>query len=110
MIRDDCIMKGPRIYKRVYGVLFTCSTTRAVHLDVALDYGTESVLQTIRRLMANKGDIRQIVSNPGSQLQGAAKELSEWRKNWDPDLERTRDSSGVSSWLIHSIRMEEPRV
>ena len=35
--------------------------------------------------MASKGDIRQIVSDPGTQLQGAAKELSEWRKKWDPE-------------------------
>ena len=35
--------------------------------------------------MANKGDIQQIVSDPGTQLQGAAKELMDWRKNWDID-------------------------
>ena len=35
--------------------------------------------------MANKGDIQQIVSDPETQLQGAAKELIEWRKNWDID-------------------------
>ena len=34
--------------------------------------------------MANKGDVREIVSDPGSQLKGAARELSDWRKNWDP--------------------------
>ena len=85
VIRDDCIKKGPRVFKKVWGVLFSCSTTRAVSLDVALDYGTESVLHTIRRLMANKGDVREIVSDPGSQLKGAARELSDWRKNWDPE-------------------------
>ena len=35
--------------------------------------------------MANKGDVREIVSDPGSQLKGAARELSDWRKNWDPE-------------------------
>ena len=64
MIRDDCV-------KKVYGVLFTCSATRAIHLDVSLDYGTESMLHTIRRLMASKGDIRQVVLDPGSQLVSA---------------------------------------
>ena len=33
--------------------------------------------------MASKGDIRLIISDPGSQLVCAAKELSAWRKNWD---------------------------
>ena len=85
LIRDDCVKRGPRIFKKVWGVLFSCSTTRAVYLDVALDYGTEALLHTIRRLMANKGNIRQIVSDPGSQLEAADKELSDWRKNWDPE-------------------------
>ena len=43
--------RGPRIYKKVWGVIFTCTLTRGVHLDVAMDYSTESVLHTIRRLI-----------------------------------------------------------
>ena len=26
-IRDDCVKKGPRIYKKVWGVLFTCTAS-----------------------------------------------------------------------------------
>ena len=85
-IRDDCVKKGPRIYKKVWGVIFTCTLTRGVHLDVAMDYGTESVLHTIRRLMAVKGDVKLIISDPGSQLKGASKELISWRKDWDEQM------------------------
>ena len=84
-IRDDCVKKGPRIYKKVYGVIFTCASTRAVHLDVAVDYSTEAVIHTLRRLMAVRGDVRMIISDPGSQLVGASRELSEWRKGWNQD-------------------------
>ena len=46
MIRDDCVMKGPRIYKKVWGVLYTCTLTRGIYLDVVTDYSTESILHT----------------------------------------------------------------
>ena len=85
-IRDDCIKKGPRIYKKVWGVIYACAATRAVYLDVSIDYSTEAVLHTVRRLLAHKGDVRMIVSDPGSQLVGASKELLSWRKGWDMEL------------------------
>ena len=78
--------RGPRIYKKVWGVLFTCTLTRGVHLDVAMDYSTESVLHTIRRLLAAKGEVKLIISDPGSQLKGANKELASWRKDWDEQM------------------------
>ena len=85
-IRDDCVKKGPRIYKKVWGVVYTCAATRAVYLDVSIDYSTQAVLHTIRRLLAQKGDVRMIVSDPGSQLVGASKELLSWRKGWDMEM------------------------
>ena len=84
-IRDDCIKKGPRVFKKVYGVIFTCPSTRAIHLDVAVDYTTEAVLHTIRRLMALRGDVQKIISDPGTQLVGASKDLIDWRRGWNED-------------------------
>ena len=66
-------------------MLYTCAQTRGVVLDVATNYSTEAVLHTVRRLMAKKGTVRLIISDPGSQLSGAAKEMSNWRKGWDFD-------------------------
>ena len=82
-IRDDVVKKGPRKFKKVWGVVYTCASTRAVYLDVATDYSTESVLHTVRRLMAARGDVKTIISDPGSQLVRASKELSDWRHGWD---------------------------
>ena len=84
-IRDDCVKKGPRVFKKVYGVIFTCPSTRAIHLDIAVDYSTEAVLHTIRRLMAIRGDVKKMISDPGTQLVGASKELSDWRHGWNMD-------------------------
>ena len=95
-IRDDVVKRGPRVYKKVWGVVFTCASTRAVHLDVCIDYSTEAVLHTLRRLMSLRGNVRIMFSDPGSQLMGASRELSEWRRGWDMDqLERFGASRGL---------------
>jgi len=98
-IRDDCVKKGPRVMKKVWGVVFTCAFTRAVHLDVAIDYSTEAVLHCVRRLMTMRGDVRKIISDPGTQLVGASREMSEWRKGWSIDqLTRFGASKGLE-WV-----------
>ena len=105
LIRDDCVKRGPRIYKKVWGVIFTCTLTRGVHLDVAMDYSTESVLHTIRRLMAAKGNVRLIISDPGSQLKGANKELISWRKDWDEQMLVRFGAEKSLEWLFISLTL-----
>ena len=108
VIKDDCVKRGPRIYKKVFGVLFTCTASRAVYLDVATDYSTEAVQHTIRRLMAHRGDIKLIISDPGSQLVGASKELVQWRKNWDQEqLDRFFASTGIEWKFIMSASQHQ---
>ena len=89
MIKDDVVKRGARVNKKVWGVVFACTTTRAIYLDIASDYSTQSVLHCIRRLMADKGNVRLIISDPGTQLKGASKELKEVRSGWsEADLIR----------------------
>ena len=46
--------------------------------------------------MAFRGDIKIIISDPGSQLVGANNELIEWRKSWDQEqLNRYGASKGI---------------
>ena len=46
--------------------------------------------------MAVRGDARMIISDPGSQLMGASRELTEWRKEWDMEqLARFGASKGL---------------
>ena len=59
---------------------------KGVHLDIATAYDTQAVLHIVRRMMAAKGNVRLLISDPGSQLKGASKEMSSWRKGWDDSL------------------------
>ena len=78
--------RGPRVKNKVWGVLFTCTATRAVYLDVACGSSTEELLHVVRQAMARCGNIRSIISDPGTNLIGAANELKEWRDGWDQEM------------------------
>ena len=55
--------------------LFTCLTTRAVHIDVAQPLDTESCLAAVTRFIARRGYPSTIISDNGTNFVGAANEL-----------------------------------
>ena len=60
-----------------YGVIFTCLNTRAVHLEMAVDCSTMDLLQVLRRFFSIRGYPKLMLSDNGSQMIGAARELRE---------------------------------
>ena len=75
---------GRRREKR-YGVLFTCMSTRAVHLEIAHDLSTDSCIMAIRRMIGRRGQSCQICSDNGTNLRGADRELRESLAELDQD-------------------------
>ena len=57
------------------GVIFTYLASRAVHIEVSHSMATDSFIQALRRLIARRGNVRQIPSNNGPSLVGAEQEL-----------------------------------
>ena len=50
---------------------------------------TQSILHCVRRLIADKGNVKQIISDPGTNLKGAAAELNDvWTNLYFPTLLR----------------------
>ena len=78
-----CLVKEGRKELKRYGVLFTCLSSRAIHLESANSLETDSFLNALRRFIARRGPVRQIRSNQGTTLMGAAKELKEALKKMD---------------------------
>ena len=54
--------KGRKDLKR-YGVLFTCMSCRAIHLETANSLTTDSFINALRRFMCLRGNIRQLRTN-----------------------------------------------
>ncbi|XP_044755103.1 uncharacterized protein LOC123314055 [Coccinella septempunctata] len=73
---------GRRREKR-YGVLFTCMSTRAVHLEIAHSLTTDSAIMAIRRLIGRRGCPKRIFSDNGTNLRGAERELKNAIENFD---------------------------
>ena len=63
--------------RKVYICLFTCTSTRAVHLDVALDMTAESFLLIFHRFCGTWSIPKQIISDNGSNFKATAKFLEQ---------------------------------
>lgn len=76
---------GPFLVKkgRGYCVLFTCLTTRAVHLEIAHTLNTDSCLNAIRRVVCRRGQVAILRSDNGTNFVGAERELREAIQNWN---------------------------
>ena len=57
--------------------------TRAVHLELAVDYSTVEFMQTLRRFFAIRGQPALMMSDNGSQLVGAEHKLREMIQGWN---------------------------
>ena len=68
------VKEGRKELKR-YGVVFTCFTSRAVHLEVANSLDTDSFINALRRFICIRGPIRHLRSDRGTNFIGAESEL-----------------------------------
>ena len=77
----DTVKKITR--KKVWGIIIDCTVTRAVHLDITEDYGTDSILMALRRFTTIRGCPGKIHSDQGSQLIAASKDIAPLVQDWD---------------------------
>ncbi|XP_060601271.1 uncharacterized protein LOC132754629 [Ruditapes philippinarum] len=70
------VKEGRKDLKR-YGVLFTCLTCRAIHIEIANTLDTHSFINALRRFLSVRGPIRQLRSDRGTNFVGAERELRE---------------------------------
>ncbi|XP_059097294.1 uncharacterized protein LOC131891683 [Tigriopus californicus] len=74
LFRPFKIIRGRTSVDR-YGLIFTCLTSRAAHLEVVFDKSTDSFLQALRRFIARRGQVRRMRSDNGTNFVGADREL-----------------------------------
>ena len=69
------LVKQRRSSVKRYGVLFTCVTTRAIHLEIAHSLDTDSFLGAFSRFAARRGTPKKMFSDRGTNFVAAEKEL-----------------------------------
>lgn len=67
--------------KKFYVCLFTCATTRAVHLELARDMSATTFLQLFRRFVARRSTPRIMISDNGTNFTATSKFLRELYNN-----------------------------
>ena len=65
------------------GFLFTCLTTRAVHIEVVPSLDTSSCVMAVERFIARRGTPTTIMSDNGTNFVGAQKELLACAECWN---------------------------
>lgn len=113
------VKKGRSLVKR-YGVIFTCLSIRAIHIEVANSLDTSSFINSLRRFMARRGVPEEIRSDNGTNFKGAERDLrasiSEWNQQqlhgfclqrhirWKFNPPAASHMGGVWERLIRTIR------
>ncbi|XP_076060326.1 uncharacterized protein LOC143036654 [Oratosquilla oratoria] len=77
----DCF--GPFFVKRArsrvkrYGIIFTCLSIRAIHLEILHDLTAESMINAFTRFMSRRGTVSKLISDHGTNFIGANKVLKD---------------------------------
>ena len=82
------VKEGRKECKR-YGLLFTCMSSRAVHIEMLDDMTTDAFINALRCFIALRGAVRQLRSDQGSNFVGAQHELKEALKEIKHERLRT---------------------
>ena len=72
-----------RSTEKRWGFLFTCLTTRAVHIELVPSLDTSSCVMGVERFIARRGTPKTILSDNGTNFVGAQKELLSCVQNWN---------------------------
>ena len=77
------MIKERRSLLKRYGIIFTCMSSRAVHLECVSTMDTDSFIQCLRRFIGRRGNIRLLRCDNGTNFVGARNELAKALEEMD---------------------------
>ena len=84
------LSKRGRATVKLWGVIFRCLTTKAIHLELTDSLDTQATLMAISRFQARRGNVRELWSDNGRNLRAAEKELRHVLEELNQDEIRRR--------------------
>ena len=98
------IKEGRKTLKR-YGVLFTCMSSRAIHLETATSLETDAFLNALRRFLSRRGPVQQIRSDQGTNFVGAHRELKEALIEMDTNTIKNELNKLQCDWITFKMNV-----
>ncbi|XP_070206193.1 uncharacterized protein [Littorina saxatilis] len=68
--------RGGQANSKRWAVIFTCMSTRAIHIEVIEEMTSSSFINALRRFISLRGPVQELRSDRGTNFVGAAKELN----------------------------------
>jgi len=76
------VVNRRKVEKR-YGVIFTCLSSRAIHIEMAYSLSTDSFINEFRRFVARRGNVRRVRSDNGTNLTSGCAEINHSIRQWN---------------------------
>jgi hypothetical protein len=99
--------RGGQANSKRWAVLFTCMSTRAIHIEVIESMDSSSFINALRRFFAVRGPAKQLRSDCGTNFIGACKELKVESVTEDRKVQKYLSDNGCT-WVFnppHSSHM-----
>ncbi|XP_069129286.1 uncharacterized protein [Argopecten irradians] len=88
--------RGGSANSKRWAILFTCLTTRAIHVEVVESMSSACFINALRRFVALRGNVKEIRSDCGTNFVGAVNELGLTSVNvGDESISGYLDDSGI---------------
>ena len=96
-------VKRARSTIKIYGCLFVCFNSRAVHIEDVSSLETDTFIQALHRFMAVRGRPKEIWSDNGTNFCGAERELRRSIQELNNDAIKTELHSYEVEWYSTTI-------
>ena len=95
------MVKQGRSKVKRYCCVFTCLTTRAVHIELALDLTTDGFLNALRRFISRQRSVKHLYPDNGTNFVGAEKILRNEFLKFDQDRVHEHISNKGIEWSFN---------
>ena len=94
--------RGGHANSKRWAVIFTCFSTRAIHIELVESMDTSSFINALRRFMAIRGHVEQIDSDCGTNFVGAHNEFEDSLNEMDQKSVESYLNSRGCKWVFNS--------
>ena len=79
--------RGGQAESKRWAIMFSCMSSRAVHVELIESMDASSCINALRRFFAIRGPVKQLRSDCGTNFIGASRELGMDRSQLDPNIQ-----------------------